>query len=370
MVALADLSTLLRTSLYPIHKSYGARLVGFAGWEMPILYRGISVEHVHTRQYASIFDVSHMGRLELRGPDAEALLERVCTRRIGVAEVGQCKYTHVCNEHGGILDDVIVSRFEEHWLVVCNAANRDKIVAWLRQHAAGREVTITDQTRATAMVAVQGPRVMALAERLPISLEGLKRYRFRTGSYMGVGYSISRTGYTGEDGIEVILPAGAAPTLWEYLCPPDGPEDGVKPAGLGARDTLRLEAGMPLYGHELNDEIDTLSAGLDWCVDLDKDFIGADALRRVRDNGPQRKLVGLELEGRRIARQDNAVLDRGGQAGGTITSGTMGPTLGRSIAMAYVSAELTEPGTRLQVDLGASRSPAVVVSLPFYKRPR
>jgi aminomethyltransferase len=211
---------------------------------------------------------------------------------------------------------------------------------------------------------------MELSKRLPISLGGLKRYRFREDGYMGVRFSIFRTGYTGEDGVEVVLPSAAASTLWEFLCPEDGPEDGIKPAGLGARDTLRLEAGMPLYGHELSEQVDPLSAGQSWCVDLGKDFIGAEALRKIDQAGPQRKLVGLVLEGRRTARQDGTVISGAGNEVGWVTSGTMSPTLDKSIAMGYVEASLAEVGNKLQVDISGQRVGAEIVPLPFYKRPR
>ncbi|GMV98118.1 MAG: aminomethyltransferase [Phycisphaerae bacterium] len=343
-------------------------MVDFAGWEMPLLYTGIIEEHLHTRRAASLFDVSHMGRLELRGKDAEAVLQRVCTRQLADAQPGQSRYSHVCNERGGILDDVIVSRYEDHWLVVCNASNREKIVNWLLRHSAGRDVTLEDQTESTVMVALQGPGVIpALREKLPLPIGDLKRYRFLWGEYLGFSYSIFRSGYTGEDGVEVIVPAAVMPLVGGLLGTLLGGENGLKPAGLGARDTLRLEAAMPLYGHELNEDVDSITAGQAWCVDLNKDFIGAEPMRRLVASGLSRKLVGLELEGRRIARQ-RASVHSGGEAVGEVTSGTFSPTLGKSIALAFVRADLAEPGTGLEVDLGGRRSGATVVKLPFYKR--
>jgi len=357
-----------RTPLYAFHVRCGARMVDFAGWEMPLLYTGIVEEHVHTREAASLFDVSHMGRIEFKGSDAEDLLQLICTRQLGKAQIGQSCYSHVCNEHGGILDDVIVSRYEDHWLMVCNASNRDRIVTWVHQHAAGRDVEISDVTESTMMIAIQGPAVMdILARKLPIDLSGLKRYRFNSGSYMGMPYTIFRSGYSGEDGVELILPAAVAQILMPMLTGTGALNSAIKPAGLGARDTLRLEAGMPLYGHELHEEIDTISAGLSWCVDLSKEFIGVSALREVAEAGPEQRLMGLELEGRRIARPDTKVLQRDEEVG-KVTSGTFSPTLSKSIAMAYIQASLAEPGQELTVDLGRKRTGAVVVPVPFYKR--
>lgn len=361
-------ATVKRTPLFNFHVEHGAKMVEFAGWEMPILYTGIVEEHLHTRRAASLFDVSHMGRLELRGSDAEALLQRVCTRQLADAQPGQSRYSHVCNEQGGILDDVIVSKYEDHWLMVCNASNRDKIVGWLRRHAEGTNVELEDKTESTLMAALQGPAVIpSLAEKLPMPVADLKRYRFLSGSYMGMPYSIFRSGYTGEDGVEVILPASVVPLLTAFFGGAGQGDNGLKPAGLGARDTLRLEAAMPLYGHELNENVDSITAGQAWCVDLKKDFIGAEPMRKLAAAGLQRKLVGLELEGRRIARQ-GAVVCSDRQTVGEVTSGTYSPTLSKSIAMAFVRADLTEPGTSLEIDLGGKRNPAAVVKLPFYKR--
>ncbi len=361
---------LKKTALHSFHVGQNARMVDFAGWEMPLLYTGIVEEHRHTREVASLFDVSHMGRLEIRGADAASFLERICTRKLSSAEPGQSRYSHVCNESGGILDDVIVSRYEDHWLIVCNASNREKIVAWLESHRQGSDVTLKDTTEDTVMVALQGPTVIEkLQEKLSLPIADLKRYRFLTGSYMMmIQYTLFRSGYTGEDGVELIAPAMVASMLAPFLTEIKKETEGPKPAGLGARDTLRMEAGMPLYGHELHENIDPLSAGQDWCVSLDKDFIGADALRRIAEEGPRRKLIGLNVDGRRIGRQGTVVLD-GERAIGEVTSGTQSPTLNRSIAMAYVDAEYTKPGTAVALKLGRSGVDAEVTPLPFYKRP-
>lgn len=360
---------MLRTSLYETHKRLGARLIDFGGWEMPVLYRGIQEEHVYTRTTSSIFDVSHMGRLIFKGADAEAMLQHVSTRNVGKLKVGRSGYSHVCNERGGILDDVIVSRFEDRWYMVCNAGNREKIVAHVNKHAAGRKVTIEDTTTKTVMMAVQGPATMELFTlHMPIKIGDMGRYGFVAGSYMGQQYTVFRSGYTGEDGIEIVLGASVGGMVWDYLTQPgEGGRATIKPAGLGARDTLRLEAGMPLYGHELNEDIDPLSAGCGWCVDLEKEFIGAAALQKIAAEGPRRKITGLVLEGKRIARQGAKVF-AGDREVGEVTSGTLSPTLEKSIAMAYVDSASSVEGQSLSVEIKDHRVSATVVPLPFYKR--
>jgi len=359
---------MLQTPLNAYHREAGARLVDFAGWEMPVIYTSIIDEHNWTRQHASLFDVSHMGRVEFRGPDAGRLLERLNTRNIGSAEPGMCRYSHMCKPDGGILDDVIVSRFEDRYLVVCNASNREKLLWWWEQQRNGFDVEIRDRTFETAMVAIQGPEALeTLGQLLPIPVGDLKRYRFKSGNLMGAEYFVARSGYTGEDGAEIILPAGfALPAIRMLVSKSAELGRPVKPAGLGARDTLRLEAGMPLYGHELTEEWDSLTAGQAWAVDLTKDFIGADVLRRLQAEGLRRQIVGLELEGKRIARQGAAVL-RDGRPVGAVTSGTQSPTLGKNIAMALVETGSAGVGTRLEVDIRGSRTAANVVPLPFYK---
>jgi aminomethyltransferase len=363
---------LKRTPFHDFHTSAGARMVDFAGWEMPILYRGITEEHQHTRNSGSMFDVSHMGRISFAGPQAMALLDRVVTRKISDQKVGQSRYSLVCNEDGGIIDDVIVSRDQKNWLMVCNASNRERIVRHVNEvrRAGDLDVDIVDQTTATAMVAIQGPKVIEkLAAVLPVELAAMKRYHFATDSLMLVKFTVFRSGYTGEDGVELIIPAKAASMAMKLLGGKmDRPEATIKPAGLGARDTLRLEAGMPLYGHELTEQTDPISAGLGWAVDTTKDFIGAPALRLIQAAGPKRKLVGLELEGRRIARQGAPVVQNGRPVG-EVTSGTFSPTLQKSIAMAYVDAPLAEEGAGLEIDLKGSMNAAKIVKLPFYKRP-
>lgn len=361
-----------RTPFYDFHVQAGAKLVDFAGWEMPLLYKSIAEEHHQCRNSGAIFDVSHMGRLFFSGRDAERLLERVLTRRVADMKVGQSRYSLICNERGGVMDDVIVSRDARQWLMVCNASNREKVhrhlIAVRRQH--DMDCDVVDQTGSTAMVALQGPKVIdRVAGVLPVDVKSLKRYHFESANLLLFKVYVFRTGYTGEDGLEVILPAKAASMAIKLIAGSLNKEHAtIAPAGLGARDTLRTEAGMPLYGHELSEDIDPLSAGLGWAVDLSKDFIGAEALRKVAEAGPVRRLVGLELAEKRIARQHTPIL-AGERVVGAVTSGTLSPTLGKSIAMGYVESGLSAVGTRLSVDLRGSLIPANVVPLPFYKRP-
>jgi aminomethyltransferase len=364
---------LKRTPVYDFHVSHGAKMVDFAGWEMPIMYRGIIAEHEQTRKSGSIFDVSHMGRIHFKGPDAQKFLNKVVTRKLDDMKVGVSRYSLVCNAAGGVMDDIIVSRDQKHWLVVCNASNRDKLVKHFHQvrHETQMDFDIADQTEGSVMVAIQGPKVIErMAGLLPeeINLKEMKRYHFVSDSFMLIKFTVFRSGYTGEDGVEMILPAKAASMALKMLGGKFEKEGAtIQPAGLGARDTLRLEAGMPLYGHELTESIDPISAGLGWAVELTKDFIGVEALRVIAERGPARKLVGLELGGKRIARQGMPVRN-GERVVGEVTSGTFGPTVQKSIAMAYVDASLAAAGTKLAVDLKGTLNPATVVKLPFYKR--
>ncbi len=361
---------LKHTPFHSFHTSSGAKLVDFAGWEMPMLYRGIVDEHEQTRKSGSLFDVSHMGRLYFSGKDVVPFLNKVLTRNVSEQRIGQSRYSLVCNETGGVLDDVIISKDTKNWILVVNASNRQKIVDHFNAviQSTGLEVEMVDNTESTAMVAIQGPRVIdRMAELLPIELKSMKRYTFESSSFMLIKFTCFRSGYTGEDGVELILPAKMASMAMKLVGSKDHAGATVRPAGLGARDTLRMEAGMPLYGHELNEAIDPLSAGLGFAVDLTKDFIGGDALRKIAADGPRRKLVGLELDGKRIARQGTpVVLD--GKVIGEVTSGTLSPTLGKSIAMAYVDAAHTAEGTQLSVDLKGMLNPTRIVNLPFYKR--
>jgi aminomethyltransferase len=365
---------MLQSPLHEFHLEHGAQLVEYAGWQMPIRYSSITQEHEQTRTSGGLFDVSHMGRVKISGRHARRLLERLCTRDIASMQDGQCRYSLVCNEQGGIRDDVIVMRFEEDdYLVVVNAANREKLLDHFEQvRAAGDMVVkIDDTTMKTAMIALQGPKVMDLISSVSQEIPALKRYRFTVKNLMIMKLFVSRTGYTGEDGVEIILPANGVPMAMKLLLKGAGEaSEIIKPCGLGCRDTLRLEAGMPLYGHELTEESNALGTGLDFAIALDKEgpFIGQDALKRTRDaGGPSRRLVGLSLEGRRTARQDMSVR-RGDATIGVVTSGCLSPTLDRSIAMAYVDAEAAEPGGAVHVDAGRATLEGEIVKLPFYSR--
>ncbi len=360
---------MLQTPLNNFHRENNARLVDFAGWEMPVMYTSIVDEHNFTRQHGTIFDVSHMGRIEFRGSDAEKLLERLNTRNLGKAKPGMCRYSHMCRDDGGILDDVIVSKAEDHFLVVCNASNREKLLEWWEQQRAGYNVEIIDHTFETAMVAIQGPEIFdTLTQLLPIPIDDVKRYRFTTGNVMGASYFIARSGYTGEDGFEIILPANLAETAMNMLITQSASLGRpIHPAGLGCRDTLRLEAGMPLYGHELSEDWDSITAGQEWAVDLTKDFIGQPVLQKIKDAGPQRKIAGFELEGKRIARPGATIVHQGENVG-TVTSGTQSPTLGKNIAMGLLQASLVADGQQFEIDIRGNRAPAKIIPLPFYKR--
>jgi aminomethyltransferase len=354
----------LRTPLYDWHVAHGARIVDFAGWDMPVQYTSIIEEHTAVRTAAGLFDVSHMGRLSFAGPAGLDLIQHVFSNDAATMQDFQARYGLICNEQGGVRDDVLVYRWPYGWAMVVNASNRPKIVAWLAEHKAGRDVQVTDQTEQTCMIAVQGPLAVELCRGLTEADPAqLAYYRAAATRYRGQGCVVSRTGYTGEEGVEIMLGAAQAVGLCDDLV-----ARGVRPCGLGARDTLRLEAAMALYGHELTEEIDPLQAGLGWAVKLDKGpFIGREALlRRQQDKGrPVR--IGLELDAKRIAREGAAVLHEGRQVG-TVSSGTFGPTLQKAIAMAYVEPGLAAAGTALAVDVRGRPEAARVVPLPFYRR--
>ncbi len=368
--------SLLNTPLHSWHVEQGGRMVDFAGWSMPVQYSSIVSEHRATRGGIGLFDISHMGRLEFAGPDAGPFLDRLLTRRVVGLQEGMVRYSLVVNEAGGILDDVLVYRVGESagrptFLLVVNASNRAKIVAWIERHRrADDDVQVEDRTAATAMIAVQGPQAVELMASLvepPVS--SMKYYSAAVATIGGASGLVSRTGYTGEDGGELIVPADTARQIWERLVD-EGAARGLQPAGLGARDTLRLEAGMPLYGHELSEEIDPYQAGLGFAVQTkDRQFIGRDALAAMCDAQDRPRRVGLEIEGRRVAREGYEVLASGVTVG-KVTSGTFSPTLERPIAMAYVRSDVAEIGTELTVAVRGQAVPARVVTLPFYQRPK
>jgi aminomethyltransferase len=370
---------LLRTPFHSFHLQHKAKMVDFAGWEMPLSYGSIIEEHRHCRASAGFFDVSHMGRLRFTGRHARRFLDTVCTRQVLGMEPGQCRYGIVCNERGGCLDDIIVYCMDESdFLVVCNASNRAKLLAHFAAVKGDMVFKLDDQTESTAMCALQGPKAMDLIAGMSREIPNLKRYRFTQKNLIVVKLIVSRTGYTGEDGVEVILGAGTAQLAMGMFLKNAGQADSVvKPIGLGARDTLRMEAGMPLYGHEIDEDTDPISAGLGFAVKLDKGqdderagrFIGQDELQRIAAAGPARKLVGLVLEGRRSARQGMQV-KHGNDVVGRVTSGCLSPTLDKPIAMAFVDASLAEVGTSLSVDLGRESANATVTKMPFVSATR
>ncbi len=353
-------------------------MVDFAGWEMPLHYGSILEEHHQVRKSGGLFDVSHMGRLRFSGRDARKFLDHVCTRQIFDMTAGAARYSIVCNVRGGCLDDVLVYRIDDaEFVMVCNASNRLKLLDHFNavKNAQGMVFKFADETMTTAMIAVQGPKVIEMISNFSREIPSLKRYRFTTKNLIFAKVMISRTGYTGEDGVEVILPAKFAGNAIGMMAGNIGQDNAlVKPTGLGARDSLRLEAGMALYGHEITEDIDPLSAGLNFAIKLDKSkdnpevgrFIGQDALEKIAADGLKRKLVGLKLEGKRSARQHMKVLKAGSEIG-EVTSGCLSPTLGYPIAMAYVDVGQSEVGNAMQIDIGKAMVEAQVVPLPFYK---
>ncbi|MEX0887157.1 MAG: glycine cleavage system aminomethyltransferase GcvT [Phycisphaeraceae bacterium] len=363
-----------RTPFYDFHNQHNARFVEFAGYEMPLLYSSIIEEHQHVRAAGGLFDVSHMGRVKFTGRHARRFLERILTRRVSDQKPNTCRYAMVCNERGGVMDDVIVYRFDDHWLLVVNAANREKLLAHFNAHLGDLSLKIEDQTEKTAMIAAQGPKVMDLIGKFSSEVPTLKRFHFCTKNLLVLKLVISRTGYTGEDGVEVILPANMASMAIKLLLKDQSETAVIKPAGLGARDTLRIEAAMPLYGHEIGEDIDPFSAGLDFAVNLDKGehdngepFIGQDALKTIAQAGPPRKLVGLAFDGKRTPRQ-HAEITISDKPVGQVTSGCLSPTLGHPIAMALIERDAANPGDTVQVNLGRTILDATVAPLPFYKK--
>lgn len=358
--------SLSRTSLYETHISLNARMVPFAGWDMPVQYAGILAETRAVRSSAGLFDVSHMGRLDIRGPRAGPFLDWIVTANASDLRQNRARYAMICNEEGGIIDDtVFYRRGEDRYLLVCNASNRQYVVPWLLRWAEDRfpDTTIEDNTEATAMIALQGPDTPGMLGRLcDVDPSGIRTFSAAQGTVASVPAFIGRTGYTGEDGFELIVAAPDAPHVWQTLM-----GEGAVPCGLGARDVLRLEAALPLHGNDIDTTTTPLEAGLERFVRLDKEFVGADALRRERDGGSKRRLVGLEVRGRSIAREGYPILAKNTQAG-RVTSGTYSPTLDRNIAMGYVTVESAEQGQELQVDIRGRLVEAEVVPLPFYSR--
>ncbi len=366
---MSDPSALKTTPLTAWHRAHGAKMVPFAGYEMPVQYQGVLAEHEAVRNGVGIFDITHMGEIEVSGPGAEAWLDRMVTNRVAGIPVGKVVYTAMCRPDGGVLDDMLIYRLQDRqWLVVCNASNHDKIVAWMTDHLPAIGVTMGDLTDRTALIAVQGPRSGELMKRLDelaghvSALEALDFYTALTLDGPGGRWIVSRTGYTGEHGYEIYLPFAAALPVWEELLA-KGQDLAVVPVGLGARDTLRFEVCYCLYGHELEEDITPLEAGIGWAVKLKKDdFIGKEALAAQKKQGIPRKLVCLALDDRGIARQGCDVL-HDGEPIGAVTSGTFSPTLKKALAMALVTAPV--PEADLAVDVRGKALACHTVPFPF-----
>ncbi len=358
----------LLTPLHQWHVDHKARMVPFGGWEMPVQYAGIAAEHKAVRTAAGLFDISHMARVNFGGPDALSLLERVFTNSVATMKDGQVRYGLVCQEDGGILDDILVYRWPYGFAAVVNASNREKILGWLERHRTGLNVEIADRTLATTMVAVQGPKSVELVSgKFADDVSKLKYYYATPTRYKDQPCVVSRTGYTGEDGFEVIVSNALGIAIWE-----DFYNNGAVPCGLGSRDTLRLEAAMPLYGHELNETINPIQAGLAWAVKLDKgNFIGREAILKSAQNPGEKPIrVGLEVEGNRAAREGSSIFATENAPVGTVSSGSFCPWLDKSLAMGYIDAKFAVPGTRLRIDVRGSILNATVVPLPFYSASR
>ena len=362
---------LRRTSLYEQHVALKARIVPFAGWEMPVQYTGIVDEHVAVRTAAGLFDVSHMGELRLRGEYAAHVVDYLVTNDARKLVDGQAMYTCACNEGGTILDDLIVyRRGQNDWLVVCNASNRAKMSAHF-ERAAKDHCEFEDQSDATALIALQGPRafeVLATLGPTVAALASLPSFRFADTTLAGVACTVARTCYTAEDGVEIFCGWSDAPAIWAALMQA-GQGVGIKPIGLGARDTLRLEGRLSLYGNDIDETTNPLEAGLGWVVKLDKGaFVGWAALARIKSAPLPRKLVGFEVLGRGIARHGYPLRDAEGREVGVCTSGSPGPTVGKNIGLGYLPGAMSAVGSTFSVDCRGKNIDAVVVPTPFYKR--
>lgn len=363
------MTELKRTPLYEEHQKLGAKIIDFGGWEMPVQYAGVIEEHKAVRSKAGLFDVSHMGEVEVKGKDALAFAQYILTNDVTRIQDNQIQYSPMCYPEGGIVDDLLVYRFnQEHFFIVVNASNTDKDFAWMQEKAKGFEVRLENRSEEFAQLALQGPLAEKILQKLTtLDLTQIKYYWFKHWEIDGVLCLISRTGYTGEDGFEVYLPPEHASRMWQRILEV-GAEEGVQPIGLGARDTLRFEARLPLYGNELGPDITPLEAGLGIFVRLEKDnFIGKEALLTQKEKGVPRKLVGLEMIERGIARS-HYPLQKEGKEIGFVTSGSFSPTLNRNIALGLVPAEYAQIGETLEVIIRGKAVKAQIVPSQFYKR--
>lgn len=357
------MSTLKRTPLFDWHVAHGARMIDFSGWEMPVYYEGIVSEHQATREHVGVFDLTHMGEFEVKGPDAVEFLQMMATNDVTTLKEGQAQYTILCYEDGGIVDDFLLTRMPGRYLLVVNASNRTKDFEWLKSHIRGR-VELVDRSDEFALIGVQGPKAEDLvAEVFGNAARELPYYYAVDLKHNGHSVILSRTGYTGEDGFEIILPNEAALDMWKTIFAL-GEKYHVTPVGLGARDTLRLEMKYALYGNDISRETNPIEAGLGWVVPLNKEFIGGEALRKVKEAGPKRKLIAFEMVDRGIARQHHPVVIDG-QKVGEVTSGSFSPSTGKNIGLAYVPADKSRVGTELGIDVRGKVLKAVVVKPPF-----
>jgi aminomethyltransferase len=357
------LTELRHTPLYEGHVAAGARLVPFAGWEMPVQYKGVKEEHVAVRTGCGVFDVSHMGEIETEGPDALGLLQRLLSNDVSKIDVGGAQYSVLCRDDGGVLDDLFTYRLaEDRYLTVTNAANHERDLAWFRDHADEFDCEVRDRLADWAMLAVQGPDARAIVGRLTED-ELPARMHTQAVTLAGAGCLVCGTGYTGEDGVEVLCPPDHAMELWDALV-----NAGAVPAGLGARDTLRLEVCFHLYGNDLSEDRNPIEAGLGWCCKEETGFIGSDAIAAARAQGTDQKLAPFVITDRGIPRQGNAVIGPEDAEAGIVTSGTHSPSLERGIGMAYVDAALAEPGTEVEIDVRGKRRAARIESKPLYEK--
>ncbi len=356
---------LKRTPLYETHKALGARMVEFGGWEMPVQYSGILEEHRAVRTAAGLFDIDHMGQVRVRGTDALPYLQKLLTAELSSLEVNNAKYAILCYPDGGVVDDTFVYRFQDDWMVVVNASNREKDFAWMDAHRGNLDVTVKDVSSEYYMLSFQGPLAEQVLQKMPgFDVAGLKYHQAKKVKMEGGEAVMARTGYTGEDGFEFFIPNDQGKRVWDAILAA-GKDCGVLPIGLGARDSLRFEAKMALYGHEINAETSPIEAGLGWACDLRKKFIGRDALLKQKLEGPKKKLVGFEMIDRGVARQGYPIA-KNGEAIGYVTSGMFSPTLEKNIGLGYVPPELARVGNEVDIIIRGKPTRARTIKTPFY----
>jgi aminomethyltransferase len=366
---------LMKTPLFDRHVALGAKIIPFAGWEMPVQYRGIIAEHNAVRNQAGIFDLGHMGQVEVHGPDGLEYLQRITTNDVSTLQPGEAHYSMLPNPDGGVIDDILIYRHPDatSYMVVVNASNRHRDVDWMyqqRERLSDLDVSVRDISDETGMIAIQGPNAVTITQSLSSDdLSDIGNYWWRTGTIAGVPVMIARTGYTGEDGFEIYPAIAQVGVIWDALMEA-GREKGLEPIGLGARDTLRLESRMPLYGQELSDTISPYEAGVGWAVKLKKgDFVGRDAMAKVKAEGPKRKAVGFHMTERSGAPRTHYPVGADGEVIGEVTSGAFSPTLGENIGLALISPEYAGEGKPLQIQIRGKWNNAVQLKMPFYKRP-